>query len=381
MCALNSVKTTKYVFQGSSIASLEGKTVFIPFALPDEELKVEVVEDKKNYCRAKIISILKASSMRTLPKCKHFYACGGCNMQMANDDAQHLLRYESAKEVLERAHIELNFPIEFISGRDWQYRNRFQFHIHNGEMNLLGRNTHTFIPIKECPIACKEIQDFLNKLSPFTDTKDGERLNVFAYNGHIWHSKMTEYADIEILGRRLKFSPSAFFQSNVDMLQRLVQILKKHVAKPTHFLDFYSGVGTFSTFFADKASEVHMVEWNRRSLEVAKINIEKVCKTSTETKCFFHAISSEKWSALKASRQFYDVAIVDPPRNGIDKVSLAWFCEKHVERILYVSCDVATFARDSAKLIEDGGYKMEKCYFLDFYPQTHHIEVLGIFNL
>ncbi len=381
MCIHHIVDTTKYVFQGSSLASIEGKTVFVPFSLPGERIEVEIVEEKKSYCRAKIVSIIEPSPLRVLPRCKHFYSCGGCNMQMASDDAQHSLRFESAKEVLQRAHIKLDCPIEFLGGSDWGDRNRFQFHIHNGKPSLLGEKTCLSIPITECPIACKEIQDFLNNPSIFADVEEGRRVHVFAHGGHIWQSEEEKCVSIDILGHNFKFSPSAFFQSNLGMLESLVQLLHTYVGDADRFLDFYSGVGTFSVFFANLVKELHLVEWNKRSLEMAKINIETACKTSIDNKCFFHAISSEKWRGLKASRQLYDVAIVDPPRSGIDKMSLKWFATRKVGRILYVSCDVATFARDAYFLIEEAGYRMEKCYFLDFYPQTHHLEVFGIFNL
>ena len=379
------VETTKYIFGGSCIArETGGKTLFVPFALPGERLEVEVIREKKDYCEGRILDVLSASPHRVVPRCEYFSLCGGCDLQMIESAEQHRLRAESATELMVRSRLTLDFPIEFVSGSDWHYRNRFQFHIYNKKVGFVGRKSRNVIHIRDCPIACEEMRKYL-KTSPVLDdnyTRHGaKRLHAFAYGEELWLEGRDREVRLSLLGHTFAFLPESFFQSNVEMLKQLATILQEHVGDVERLLDFYSGVGTFSTFFADKASEVHMVEWNRRSLEVAKINIEKVCKTSTENKCFFHAISSEKWSALKASRQFYDVAIVDPPRNGIDKVSLAWFCEKHVERILYVSCDVATFARDSARLIEDGGYKMEKCYFLDFYPQTHHIEVLGIFNL
>ena len=161
------------------------------------------------------------------------------------------------------------------------------------------------------------------------------------------------------------------------MLQRLVQILKKHVEKPTHFLDFYSGVGTFSIFFAKQVKELHLVEWNKYSIQLAEINL---ANSAHNAKCFFHCLNSEKWKDTQEAKLLYDVAIVDPPRSGIDKMSLSWFAKRKVKTLLYVSCNPATFVRDSSFLIMQG-YTLQNCYFLDFYPQTHHLEVLGIFSL
>ena len=106
-----------------------------------------------------------------------------------------------------------------------------------------------------------------------------------------------------------------------------------------------------------------------------------VLQNKKGVRCFFHAIKSQEWNKMEESKLFYDIAIVDPPRSGIDKNSLEWFCKKHVKKILYVSCDPVTFANNANVLIRDGGYRLEKYYLLDFYPQTHHVESLGIFSL
>lgn len=125
---------------------------------------------------------------------------------------------------------------------------------------------------------------------------------------------------------------------------------------------------------------MHLVEWNKYSIEMARANLESA-RNGCGANTFFHCLNSEKWRETKAAELFYDVAIVDPPRSGVDGMSLEWFCRRKVNKIFYVSCNPATFVRDAYFLTLNAGYKMQKCYFLDFYPQTHHLEVLGIFSL
>ena len=371
------IETTKYVFPGFSLATLNGKVVFVPFSLPNEKLKVEIVSEKKNYINAKIVEILESSPDRVSPTCKYFYHCGGCNMQMAKDEVQRNLRLLSVKDTFYKFHIET--PIKIIFDKDWEYRARFQFHIFNEKLSLLGQKSSKIVPITDCPVACKEIRAYLKTSPIFNNAKDETRVHVFAYNGKVFSDLKDKNVSLSILNKRFLFSPKSFFQSNLGMLEKLIAVLNEYIIGGKRLLDFYSGVGTFSLFFADKFSEVHLVEHNKHSLEAAKTNLE--LSGNEHTQSFFYAISSENWEHLEASKLFYDVVIVDPPRAGIDKRSMQWFCKKHARKLFYVSCDPVTFSRDAFVLINQGGYKLEKYYLLDFYPQTHHIESLGIFSL
>jgi len=380
------VQTEKYVFGGSCISKLaNGKTLFVPLALPDERLKVEIVKERTDYCEGRVVDILVPSPYRVVPKCKYFSFCGGCDLQMISNAEQHRLREMSTKELMERSHIKLDFPIEFVSKSDWQYRNRFQLHRHNKKIGFLGRRGHSIVHVKDCPIACEEMRKYLKASSTFDDKEVSgsakiERLHAFGYNGNLWLEERDDRVKLKLLGRDFAFFPQSFFQSNVEMLGQLVAVLTEYIGSVDRLLDFYSGIGTFSVFFANNAKELHLVEWNKYSVEMARVNLEKA-KTESSAKIFFHCLNSEKWREKKEAKLFYDVAIVDPPRSGIDKVSLGWFCRRNVQKILYVSCDPATFSRDASFLVLNAGYKLQRCYFLDFYPQTHHLEVLGIFTL
>lgn len=379
------VETTKYVFGGSCIArGRTGKTLFVPFALPEETLDVEIVQEKKDYYEGRILDVLSPSPHRVIPRCKYFSLCGGCDLQMIKNEEQHHLREMSAKELMMRSHLILDFPIEFIAGSDWQYRNRFQFHMDNNKIGFLARKSHSVIHIEDCPIACQKMRKYLKTLPTFDDNgirSDAriKRLHAFAYEDGLWLENREEEVRLDILERCFVFSPQSFFQSNVDMLKQLVSILREHVGSVERLLDFYSGVGTFSLLFANNARELHLVEWNKYSLAMASANLESV-KTESEVKVFFHCLDSEKWRCTQEAGLAYDVAIVDPPRTGIDRVSLGWFCKKRVKKLLYVSCNPATFVRDASFLILNAGYRLQHCYFLDFYPQTHHLEVLGVFS-
>jgi len=376
------VETIKYVFGGSCLARFNGKAIFIPFSLPSEKLEVEIIENKKDYSKARIVNILQSSSHRCEPLCKYFYLCGSCNMQMIRYEEQWHLKCSSAVEALSRFDVSLPLSITSVSDKEWGYRARFQFHIDKGYPSFMAHSSSKPIVIKNCPIACKEINDYLKRKVIFDDILRGSRLHVFAYDGKVYFEGKDKELLIEILGCKFRFSPKSFFQSNIKMLEHLVNILSHHIGECERLLDFYAGVGTFSLFFAKRAKELHVVEWNRGSIVDAKFNLEENMRDSdVKPKCFFYCFSSDKWSKQRASSLFYDVAIIDPPRSGMDSSSIKWFCEKKVKKICYVSCDSVTFARDATILTKQGSYRLVALYFLDFYPQTHHVESLGIFVL
>lgn len=383
------VKTEKFVFGGSCIAAVEGKTVFIPYALPNELLEISIIKEHKNYSEARIEKILQKSPYRVIPKCKKFYLCGGCNMQMANDSYQAELRKTAAVESFVRRLQKTSdvLPNPFlITGDNWGYRARFQFHITpDGNYALKKQNSAELIQIDNCPVADDTINLFLKKQPARVFTgkhfPQGKRLHIFSANGNVYTEENDADCFCRINQKEIKFSPLGFFQSNVKMTEQLIKTIFSKVKISGKVLDFYSGVGTFSLFAFKDADEIHLVEINKHAIAYAKHNFNyeaNLC--GRKAKVFFHAMDGSYWVKSKASSTFFDIAFIDPPRTGLDKHSLTWFCNSSISVIVYISCDPVSFARDAVALM-DAGYTLKHYYLFDFYPQTHHIETLGIFLL
>ena len=194
--------------------------------------------------------------------------------------------------------------------------------------------------------------------------------------------------EVRLAGKRIKFNPLGFFQSNLEMTEKLINTIFEYAEISSSVLDFYSGVGTFSLFAYDQAKEIHLVEHNKHALAYAQENflinssssgIVREKKEIGFPKIFYHALDGKNWAKTKESKLKFDTVFVDPPRSGIDKEALSWLCTSGTRQIFYISCDPVTFARDTASLLVSG-YKLEKHFLFDFYPQTHHIETLGIFR-
>ena len=172
-------------------------------------------------------------------------------------------------------------------------------------------------------------------------------------------------------GQKITFDVKGFFQSNVTMLEKTIEIIKKDFGGQ-HLLDMYAGVGTFSTFLSDNFTKTTLVEHNRDAISLAEINLHG---TNHES----YGVSGEKWVneyADKIKTEF-DGVVIDPPRNGMEKSVLKWLCSSNIPSIRSVSCDPITHARDIKELVKNG-YLLKELYLLDYYPQTTHIESLAI---
>lgn len=376
------VTVEKLVFGGKALARAGGKAVFIPFALPDEELDIALTADRRDYSEAVIKKILNPSPHRVTPRCPFFGICGGCNLQIAEDTYQHTLRTLMVEELLCRARLVPEKPLIFTAGPEWEYRNRFQFHAgKSGTLGLHGFASTTVVPVQDCPIAVPALrtlirQGKLAELFPHGKIGGKDRGHVFAQE--TVYSPVNPDVSVRVRDRVLDFSVFGFFQSNLTMLEKLLEPV---CAFPpcTRVLDFYAGVGTFSAFLIETAEEIHLVEHNRPALDTARSNLNRIIsETGASCRCFFHAVSDAEWPGLQAAQLSFDAAIIDPPRQGMHEGLFGYLHSAAIPRLHYVSCNPSTFVRDAQKLTALG-YRFAECRLFDFYPQTHHCELLGVF--
>lgn len=403
------MKAEKMIFGGKCISKIEqgeanGKNVFIYGALPQEVVEVEFFESTKDYEIAKVVNIIEKSPHRVEPKCKSFGICGGCNLQYATDEYQKILRKEILYDifsVLEKENQNKLPEIKLISDNSWNYRNRFQFH----KGGLMESKSNNSVKITNCPIASREINYFLSDESAINNPVflNALRYYIFGYNdclkGGILEEKDKNHVigktkkkvksggkrkiyegtllnpeslmSVNILNKQITFDVKGFFQSNVKMLEKTIEILKKDFGGE-YLLDMYSGVGTFSAFLLDNFSKSILVEHNRDAISLAEINLQGKSHES-------YGLSGEKWVNEYASKlKFkFDGVIIDPPRSGMEKAVLKWLCNSNIPSIRSLSCDPVTHVRDLKELIKYG-YKIQDIYLLDYYPQTCHIESLVI---
>ncbi len=363
------------VFGGSCLAKIDGKTVFVDECLPGETVEIEILKTKKDYCTAKVVRIIKASNHRVEPFCLHYDSCGGCNFQYASYKFQIELKNQIIIDSLNRNKVSNFPPIQNIVSNNDEYRNRFQF----SYGGLKTKHTNAIVVLKDCPCGVKEIRNFLkSQKSDFLQKYD--RLQVFASERVLCNDDTQKVVfgiegqselRVNLLGEDITFDVRGFFQSNISMLEKTIPLVVKNL-EGKNLLDIYSGVGTLSLFASEKFETITLVEHNKKALEFAKVNF-----LHTKEPLIF-AMSGEQW-VKKAKKQHYDALIIDPPRSGIEKPLREWICKQKIKTIRYLSCDVSTLARDTKELL-NAGYEIDECYFLDFYPNTSHIEMLLNFS-
>ncbi|MGP1576333.1 MAG: class I SAM-dependent RNA methyltransferase [Treponema sp.] len=375
------VTAEKIVFGGKALARTEGKTIFIPFALPGETLDITIIKNKSDYAEAVINRIIEPSPYRVVPRCPYFMQCGGCNLQMAHSEYQKTLRKAMVEELLTRAAVTAEQEPTVHFGSAWEYRNRFQFHVdHAGKIGMHRTGSNAIIAVNDCPIAHPLIRALLSDSEAKRSLiKKGvpKRFHVFAQD--TLYTPHNPDASVHIGSSVLQFSTLGFFQSNIEMLEKLIPAVCS-LEKSHRILDFYAGCGTFSAFLTGIADELHLVEHNRSALMQAEHNLKRIqAENYTDCTYFFHAVSDEHWHTLPASRLSYDAVIVDPPRQGMHPNLFPYLANADIPCIHYVSCNPATFVRDAKKLLACG-YRFIQWKLFDFYPQTHHGELLGIFK-
>ncbi len=401
----HTVTVEKMVFGGECLAHINGKNVFIPYAIPGETLEVEITKSSRDFDKAKIVKIIKPSEHRVKPFCPLYGICGGCNMQHIQSDFQKELRVSMLRDCFQREGIEIG-EIEVISGEDRGYRSRIQLH----DGGFYQRDTNNLVPLDYCPVATEQINEYL-KNTPMKNRPRG-RVHLFGdkrvnnapqTNGVLIAEERTvetkkilgktkkkikntvphrfqgtvfnnaNICSVSIKDKNIQFDVQGFFQSNLDVLEKSIDAVLKNMGGSS-VLDMYSGCGTFSVFLADHFKNTTLVEHNRDALVFAEMNM-------AGSKHESYGVSGEKFvreniPAIEAKTGIYDAVVIDPPRSGMEKSVLHYLCNHKTHQIKSISCDPATHARDAKALVKSG-YTLTKLYLLDFYPQTAHIESLA----
>lgn len=360
------VEIEKLIPGGKGLCRVEGKVVFVPYVLPGEKVEIRITKEKKSFSEADLIRIIEPSAERVEPFCPHYGICGGCNMQHMTYEAQLEAKKSFASEHLSRnAGLELE-KISVTPSKEKGYRNRVQVHYSRGTMGFRERSGHRIIPVESCPVAAEGINLFLRN---HTYSVGEDRVTVYGTDD--WFSPETDRKDISVtvLDREIHFNSSLFFQSNLSILPALGHYLREHV-RDGRLLDLYSGVGLMSALLEDQVEAIEAVELNRHVAPYIKRNLKG--------NCTFHPLSLEKWVASRSTGSpRADTIIIDPPRTGLSSPVRKYLSRSHAGKILYISCDPATMARDLKDILADN-YEMEDYRLFDFYPQTSHMEAVAL---
>lgn len=362
----------------------EGQVVFVAYGAPGEEVVAEVDRVQKDQLMAHVVEVITPSPNRVLPLCPYFGTCGGCNYQHLTYEAQLEAKRTIVVETLRRiGHLnDVPVPPTVPSPSPWFYRNQARFSANRrGEVGFTQRGSNRVLPIDTCYIVEPAIRDLIPLLHgkgsglhqivvrAGVNTGDLMVLPDLSDRGVAVPSGQTSLTEL-IAGERFEISPSAFFQVNTPQAENMVRLVADRlVLQPSDvLLDLYAGGGFFSKLLAPQCRLVVAVEVSRQAVDDAARNLAGI-----ENVRYIQGAVEEVLSDLPERPT---KVLLDPSRQGCEPAATDAMLQAAAERIVYVSCDAATLARDLRRLV-DGGYQLLEVQPLDMFPQTFHTECIA----
>ena len=378
---------------GGGVAHLaDGRVIFVRHSLPGELVEVEITESSKNFARGEAVKILEPSAERITPICPVAGpgGCGGCDLQHASASAQREWKTFLVQDQLQRiAGIEVELKIEPMLEPTLHTRTRLRCAVtESGQLALRAARSHDLIPVSTCAVSdtafAPAFENSWGKVDevelraigdgePFAVVRRGESYDVVGLDGTRRHPDTQ--SRVSVCGFVYSVGPRSFWQSHRDGPEILVKqvLLYAKLEKGSHAVDLFSGVGLFSIAMAREvgpAGKVVAVESSAFSVRDARQNAQG-----------FPWVKIREWTvsarAINDAVMEGDVVVLDPPRIGLAKGVVEALARRKPRRIVYVSCDAATFARDLA-LFEDEGLELVDMKVYDLFPMTEHVEIVAL---
>ncbi|MEG1756603.1 MAG: 23S rRNA (uracil(1939)-C(5))-methyltransferase RlmD [Clostridia bacterium] len=426
--------------EGAGVGRMNGYTVFVNGALPGETVQAHVIKVTSTYAVAKVTEVLIASPSRTQPRCPVFNQCGGCTLQHLSYPAQLATKQQQVLDALTRLGGFTDIPMHDICGMEepWHYRNKgsFPFGTAGGGavFGFFAERSHRLVPFADCPIQDKRIVEIAQKVCAWANEHDisvyneethagslrhvmaratatGETMAVIVTNGplkqadalisaldginSIWHNENSRDTNAifgqffthlagqptltECIGdNRFSVSPQSFLQVNAVQTSLLygfaVQFLNP---QPTEtVVDAYCGIGTISLLLAERCARVIGIEQVPEAIADAKKN---AAENHIQNASFLCGAVEAILPELFINDQMPNAVVLDPPRKGCEETALAAICKAGISRLVYVSCNPSTLARD-LKYLSAHGYVLQAVQPVDMFPHTSHVETVVLMS-
>ena len=413
-----------------------GKAAFIPFVLAGEKVEAAITEQKPGFARAQAKSIVEVSPYRIQAACPYFAQCGGCHYQHASYEHQLEIKKQILLETLRRtAKLEPSVDLQVHPSPPWNYRNRSRLQVHTVPAFKAGyfrMASHELLAVEECPISSplinkgiaklwqsgrdgrvpkglSEVEFFANAddskmLIEVSTTADAKRAGLREW-AEEFAAAMPEIAGVVVFRETIKgssktqeklvstgadhliyqtqessyrVSAGSFFQTNRHLTDELVKIVTEGQSGELA-IDLYAGVGLFSTALCDMR-HTFSVESSQTSSADLSYNLSSngVAVQATTEQYLAGVVKTGRFgkgAVLPHTFHKPDLAVVDPPRVGLGERVARMLTTLGAPRVIYVSCDPVTLARDLMILLS-GGYRIQQMHLVDLFPQTYHLETV-----
>jgi len=370
----------RWAWAGQGLGHHEGKAVFIGGTLPGERVIAEPVKSRKNYMEARLVQVIETAPQRIEPTCPHYPSCGGCGLLHLGYEDQLLLKKSQLQEQLERQQIEINAQL-VASPKLWNYRYKGSLKTTGSQIGLNRYRSPQVLPIPECQVFSQGIKE---AIAAIAGNQTGDLMALESQESGkvalVWNRKGKQQPQaghgqqvVENYGfGDLRLDAGLFAQSNPQVVSLILSAIQNAAASYENICEHYAGSGTISHVIAPTAKNFWGYEASVKAAKRGNQNLVELGILSGEIK----AQKAEQASIPETA----ELLVVDPPRSGMAAELIGAVSRSKVSRIIYLSCDVQTQARDLNKLQQDGGFVVEQVTSFDMYVHTGHQETLAILS-
>lgn len=397
-------------YQGSGVARYQGKVVFLPFTAPGDHIRFRVVKEFPNHALGIVHDVVREGSGRTEPQCAVFERCGGCHLQHLEYEEQLRWKERWVRDALERiggitGAGDVVHPI-VQSPRSFGYRNKASLHARGGAIGFLARGTDQVIDVESCPIMLPGLENALRAVRAWIEAhaRRGERFRVVLRVGDqddglvVFHTSLSGRGGLTELQETMptfrigrgrasdtvtyragmigfRVSAGVFFQVNSLLHGEMTELVRRLAGHGNHLVDGHAGVGWPSLCLADQFKRVSAVEISRGAKSLGQMNA--AAAGLSNIRFLGGTLFSARKGGILDSKP--DVVLLDPPRSGLRAQDLESVVGLKPERIIYISCDPPTLARDIRRFISHG-FSVETAHPIDLFPQTYHVETIALLS-
>lgn len=435
--SIHTVTGSGYTAEGLGVARIDGRVVFVSGLLRDEVASVQILKVSERVAYGKVVDLIQKSPHRVTPACPVFPQCGGCVFWHMDDAEEAYFKTARVQDAITRiGGFSLTVDPVITAPSSQRYRNKAQFPIglQNGKIvsGFYRQRSHSVIPCEDCLLqttlsnaVVRTVRSWMKEFSiaPYDEVRHkGTVRHVFVRSGDthavlclisksapshldalvsrvrkahpeitgivlnlnpkktnviLGDTTRTLWGDANVhdtlCGLRFSLAPEAFYQVNHAQAERLYELVLQYAEldNTQTALDLYCGAGTITLCLAKHAKEVTGIEVIPQAIENAKANAAENNITNVSFQC---ADATDAAADLAKRGAFPDVVVVDPPRKGLTTEVVDAIAQMHPKRVVYVSCDPATMARDCKRLCEIAPYEITRVTPVDLFPKTQHVE-------
>ena len=384
------MEITNVAFGGSGCGRVDNKVIFVPYTVDGDVIRCEITDIRARYTRGIMKALLKTSSYRTVPGCDIYGICGGCCYQHITYEHQLALKEKQVWETFQRIG---KFPHLFMrpiikSPQSYHYRLKADFHVIQGKKGafltgFMSRGSNEITSITRCEIVDEKINHHYqnwqkdlcrNRKAFFHDRvvfwAEEKEVDVFLKNGD------NMFVSQEVCQKILLTPRNGFFQANKFLLPELIATVIEiaDLQKDETVIDGFCGSGLFALFLSFHSGVVYGIEGDKQAIRAARENMRRY-------RCNNVILMQEDMTAglekIIHNGIHPDVLIIDPPRTGCKNNLIEQVIRLAPPKIVYISCNPATQARD-IRLLCDGIFHLEFLQPIDMFPHTAHVEVIAI---